>query len=254
MQAAERILRPEDPGGRSVAGGRPFPFFMKSQTLLKLIAVAGALALAGCRSESTDAVADANPAPVADADAALARLRAGNARYRGASTLVIPGVAARRAALTKGQHPSAVIVACSDSRVSPELIFNSTLGELFVLRTAGEVAGDFELGSIEYAVEHLDAKLVVVLGHTSCGAVSAACADDGHAEGHIHNLVDAIHPAVDAVKNAPGDKRLAAIDENARMIAEHLSKSEPLKSELSTHKTRVVTARYDIATGEVIWF
>ncbi len=225
---------------------------MKTKILLKLLAAAGALALAGCSTCDKAAEAVADPAPVSDADAALARLKAGNARYVAGHDVCIPAVDTRRAALTKGQKPSAVIITCSDSRVPPELLFNTTLGELFVVRTAGEVAGDVELGSIEYAVDHLDTKLVVVLGHTACGAVTAAC-QGGHAEGHIHNLVDAIRPAVEATKDAKGDKCLAAIDENARMIARQLAGSEPLKEELHKHKARVVAARYDIATGEVIW-
>ncbi len=227
---------------------------MNSKTLLKLISAAGALALVGCStvSDDTAAVAVADPAPVADADAALARLKAGNARFVAGESVSIPGIRQRRTAVASGQRPSAVILACSDSRVCPELIFNTTLGEVFVVRTAGEVAADVELGSIEYAVDHLGAKVVVVLGHTSCGAVSAAVAG-GHAKGHVHDLVDAIHPAVEATKDAPGDKSLAAIDENARMIARQLAKSSPLRAEIKEHKARVVAARYDLATGEVIW-
>ena len=210
---------------------------------------------AGCRhSDSTGitAMAVAAPGPAVDAESALARLREGNTRYRQGRNLEVPAIDARRVELAKGQHPSAVIVTCSDSRVPPELIFNTTLGEIFVVRTAGEVVGDTELGSIEYAVEHLDAKLVVVLGHTSCGAVSAACSE-GHAHGHVAALVEAIHPAVDATRNAVGDRRLAAIDENARMVARKLCESEPLHEELVSHRARVVAARYDISTGEVIW-
>lgn len=216
--------------------------------------LAAALALAGCsRGPQPDVVAAADPAPVTDAETALTRLRGGNARYRAGHNLEIPDMDKRRAALTRGQHPSAVIITCSDSRVPPELIFNATLGELFVIRTAGEVVADIELGSVEYAVDHLDTKLIVVLGHTSCGAVSAAC-EHPHATGHVNALVEAIHPAVEATQNTPGDKfHVATIDENARMIARRIASSEPLKKQIAEHKARVVAARYDIATGEVIW-
>lgn len=227
---------------------------MNPKTLSRFITAALALSLLGCsRAPEADVIADAAPAPVTDADGALARLRAGNARYRAGHHLEIPDLDKRRAAVAKGQHPSAVIITCSDSRVPPELLFNATLGELFVVRTAGEVVADIELGSIEYAVDHLDAKLIVVLGHTSCGAVSAAC-DHPHAGGHVNALVEAIHPAVEATKNKPDDKfHIATIDENARMIARRIAESEPLKKQLAEHKAKVVAARYDIATGEVIW-
>src|SRR5437773_6396301 len=109
--------------------------------------------------------------------------------------------AKRRAELTKSQHPFAIIVSCSDSRVPPEIVFDQGLGDLFVLRVAGNVIDDHSLGSIEYAVDHLAVRLIVVLGHQRCGAVKAAketIDDNGKAPGHIESLVTAIRPAVDA--------------------------------------------------------
>ncbi|MCX7971435.1 MAG: carbonic anhydrase, partial [Negativicutes bacterium] len=106
------------------------------------------------------------------ADDARQRLAEGNARYvAGKSTVVDYG--SERLATAKGQHPFAVVVSCSDSRVPPEIVFDCGIGDLFVIRTAGEVVEDVEMGSIEYAVNHLGVKLVVVLGHTECGAVKA---------------------------------------------------------------------------------
>src|SRR4029077_14598005 len=109
--------------------------------------------------------------------------------------------AKRRAELTKSQHPFAIIVSCSDSRVPPEIIFDQGLGDLFVLRVAGNVINDESLGSIEYAVDHLAVRLILVLGHQSCGAVKAAketIAAKGKAPGHIESLVTAIKPAVES--------------------------------------------------------
>src|SRR5438046_3516734 len=107
--------------------------------------------------------------------------------------------AKRRAELTKSQHPFATIVSCSDSRVPPEIVFDEGLGDLFVVRVAGNVINDESLGSIEYSVDHLGVRLVLVLGHQSCGAVKAAretVGAKGKAPGHIESLVTAIRPAV----------------------------------------------------------
>ena len=101
----------------------------------------------------------------------------------------------RRKELVEGQHPFAIILCCSDSRVPPEVIFDQGLGDLFIVRTAGNVFDNIALGSIEYAVEHLEVPLLVVLGHGQCGAVTATV-EGGHAPGHISNVVEAIQPAV----------------------------------------------------------
>src|SRR6266705_4681482 len=109
--------------------------------------------------------------------------------------------AKRRAELTKSQHPFAMIVSCSDSRVPPEIVFDQGLGDLFIVRVAGNVINDEGLGSIEYSVDHLGTRLILVLGHQSCGAVKAAretIAAKGKAPGHIESLVAAIKPAVEA--------------------------------------------------------
>src|SRR6059036_1627413 len=110
----------------------------------------------------------------------------------------------RREELAKSQHPFAVVLGCSDSRVPPEIVFDQGLGDLFVLRVAGNVINDESLGSIEYAVDHLAVRLIVVLGHQRCGAVKAekdTIAAKGEAPGHIQSLVTAIKPAVEATVN-----------------------------------------------------
>jgi carbonic anhydrase len=158
---------------------------------------------------------------------------------------------ARRKALEKGQHPFAVILDCADSRVSPELLFDEGLGDLFVIRVAGNVVDDFVLGSIEYAVEHLDTKLVMVLGHEKCGAVSAAV-EGGKTQGHLTALVQAIQPSVDATRNDPGDKVHNCVVANARRVAAQIRSSEPiLKETVEKNGLKVVAADYALDSGKV---
>jgi carbonic anhydrase len=162
-----------------------------------------------------------------------------------------------RESLTSGQHPYAVILGCSDSRVSPEVVFDEGLGELFVVREAGHVADDDTLGSIEYAVEHLHVPLIVVLGHQSCGAVAAAVGAvlrDEPVEGHILRLVDDIAPAV-VETHAESERFLdEAVHANIRQVVRRLRTCGPI---LRTHEqrgeVRVVGAYYPLQTGIVQW-
>lgn len=142
-----------------------------------------------------------------------------------------------RKANEKGQSPYAVVVACSDSRVIPEYIFSAGIGEIFVIRVAGNVVGPEEMGSIEYATSHLGARLVMILGHTNCGAVSATV--DGGTHGYIKILTDKI-------KTAIGDER----DKNAACIknVRHVVK---IIDEMSLPDVTTVGAIYDILSGEV---
>src|SRR5213596_664075 len=160
--------------------------------------------------------------------------------------------AKRRAELTKSQHPFAVIVSCSDSRVPPEIVFDQGLGDLFVLRVAGNVIDDHSLGSIEYAVDHLAVRLIVVLGHERCGAVKAAketIAAKGEAPAHIQSLVTAIQPAVDAT--AKGDLQ-ATVRENVKNVVQALRSSAPvLKAKVDSGELKVVGAYYSLDTGSV---
>ena len=158
--------------------------------------------------------------------------------------------AARRAETAGGQHPFAIIVGCADSRTAPEIVFDQNIGDLFVVRTAGNLVDDYALGSIEYAVEHLGARLIVVLGHQSCGAVQAALAG-GEAPGHIHALVHAIQPAVEAVKGKPGDPLANAIHENDALVAEKIRQKAQFGDLAS--QVRVVEGYYDLHTGKVEW-
>lgn len=170
------------------------------------------------------------------AESALAKLRAGNERFVRSS--VNPGdySHARRAELKEGQAPYAVIVSCSDSRVVPEAIFCAGLGELFVIRVAGNVLGEHELGSVEYATGHLGTNLVVVLGHESCGAVGATLS--GHAEGYIYSLTDAIAAGIGTEK----DPKAASI-KNADYVAREIARRLELPS---NGKVKVMSAFYNL--------
>ncbi|MEO8367636.1 MAG: carbonic anhydrase [Candidatus Solibacter sp.] len=185
------------------------------------------------------------------ADDALARLMAGNKRYVLHQEQHPDASVARRKSLEAGQHPFAIILGCADSRVPPELLFDQGLGDLFVVRVAGNIVDDAVLGSIEYAVEHLGAKLIVILGHEKCGAVSAAIAA-GHVPGHIGSLVDAIQPAVEASAKEPGDKVHNCVIANVRRVADQVRHSEPLlKDACERHEVKVVAADYALDSGRV---
>ena len=160
--------------------------------------------------------------------------------------------AKRRAVLAKSQHPFAIIVSCSDSRVPPEIVFDQGLGDLFVFRVAGNVINDEGLGSIEYAVDHLAVHLVVVLGHQRCGAVQAAketIAAKGKAPGHIQSLVTAIKPAVEATVDRDLD---ATIEANVKNVVRALITSTPiLKPKVDSGEVQVIGGYYSLDTGAV---
>lgn len=183
---------------------------------------------------------------------ALALLKKGNEAFvRGKPGHPDQGIS-RRAAVAAAQHPFAVIVSCSDSRVPPEIIFDRGLGDLFVVRDAGNVVWDVEIGSIEYAAEHLGVRLVVVLGHKRCGAVSAAVQGAGDEAGHIGSILKIIAPAVDAVKGAPGDEIDNAVRANVTLVRDRLRGDEPVLARMvKENKLKIVGAYYDLDTGAV---
>jgi carbonic anhydrase len=160
--------------------------------------------------------------------------------------------AKRRAELTKSQHPFAIIVSCSDSRVPPEIVFDQGLGDLFVLRVAGNVINDESLGSIEYAVDHLGVRLIVVLGHQRCGAVKAAketIAAKSKAPGHIQSLVTAIQPVVEATAKDDLDTTVKA---NVKHVVQALRSSTPiLKVKVDSGEVQVIGGYYSLDTGAV---
>ena len=198
------------------------------------------------------------------ADEALNKLLDGNKRFvESKMNTCGETTAGAREKLAKGQKPYAIILSCSDSRVPPEIIFDKSLGEIFVVRVAGNVPDQVVLGSIEYAAEHLGSPLVMVLGHERCGAVTAAVEAKGKPEGNIGAIVKAIAPAVrkakQGCKECKGcdmkDKAKlveCAIDENVKMVAHNLTKQSPIIRELvKEHKVKIVAAKYDLDDGKV---
>ncbi|HNT43627.1 MAG TPA: carbonic anhydrase [Syntrophorhabdaceae bacterium] len=157
----------------------------------------------------------------------------------------------RRDEVKAGQKPFAVIVGCSDSRIPPEILFDQGIGDLFIIRLAGNIVDDTALGSIEYAVDHLGTRLVVVLGHSKCGAVTAT-AKGGEAHGHIGSIAQAILPALENVKGQSGDLVDNAIRENAKLVTATIASSKPiLEKMVEEGKIGVVPLYYDIDTGLV---
>jgi carbonic anhydrase len=184
-----------------------------------------------------------------DSKSALKLLMDGNKRYLESKATHQDQDVKRRTEVAKGQHPAAVVITCSDSRVPPEILFDQGLGDLFVIRTAGNIVDDIGLGSVEYAVEHLGVQLVIVLGHERCGAVDAAV-KGGEAEGHIENLIKAIQPAVEEAKKQTGDLLDNAVRANVRDIVKMLKTNEPiLKKLFNEKKIDIVGARYDLDDG-----
>ncbi|MCK4303163.1 MAG: carbonic anhydrase [Candidatus Eisenbacteria sp.] len=181
----------------------------------------------------------------------LERLMVGNKRYVSSRQIHPHQAAEHRAALHDGQCPFAVILGCSDSRVPPEVIFDQGLGDLFVIRVAGNVIDDLVLASIEYAAAHLHTPLIMVLGHSQCGAITAT-ANGGEFHGHLSCVANALQSAVNAAKDQPGELVNNAAKANARMLAKLLQKSEPILSGLvASERLKVFAAYYDMDSGVV---
>jgi carbonic anhydrase len=164
----------------------------------------------------------------------------------------------RRIEIARGQTPFCVLVGCSDSRVSPELLFGRGLGELFIVRNAGNTVDTTAMGSIQYAVAELGVPLIVVLGHEKCGAVQAAVSvvkENTTFPGSIGQMVEPIVPAVLKVQGQPGDLLDNAVRENVRRTVNRLRTSEALLTEpLKAGKLKIVGARYDLDDGSVDFF
>jgi carbonic anhydrase len=191
-------------------------------------------------------------------DEALGMLMDGNKRFVKANiTHHALTIRESREALTKGQRPYAVILSCSDSRVPPEIIFDKTLGQIFVVRVAGNVADPVVLGSIEYAVEHLGSTLIMVLGHEACGAVDAAYGAAGKPEGNIGAVVGPILPAVQKAKDTMKGKDRkeqvdAAIDFNVDLVAGNLTaQSTVIKDYVDRGAVKIVKGKYHLRQGNV---
>ena len=226
---------------------------------LSSVAMAGA-ALAACQSAAPVATQNppaASPTPekiVANGAEALTRLQEGNARYVANKTTDVNESEARRVAVAKGQNPFATVFSCVDSRVPPELVFDRGLGDLFVIRTAGQVIDKAVLGSLEFGVAELKIPLLLVLGHSKCGACKAALETiehNGKAEHEINDLVEGIRPAVEKSQGMAGDALANAVKTDVELTVARLKGSPILSDAVKEGKLKVVGGIYDLDTGRV---
>lgn len=195
------------------------------------------------------------------AAAALARLREGNARFVANDMTARASSEGRRAELVAGQAPFAIVLGCSDSRVPAELVFDQGFGDLFVIRVAGNVVAPSQVGSVEFAAARFGTRLVVVMGHSQCGAIVAALEElQGQAttpSRNLRSIVDRVRPSVEAVlagrQGDPQDRLIgAAVRANVRASVDHLRHgSELLEQLIRTDGLRVVGAEYSLETGRV---
>lgn len=219
-------------------------------TLMSKIYVPAALVAAVAFTWAARPLVGAGASAAADA---LDRLTDGNARFVAGVLADQPVDQARRAELVKGQAPYAIVLSCADSRVPPEIVFNTGLGELFVIRAAGEVADRSVIASIEYGAEHLHSPLLVVMGHDSCGAVKASMAATATLGPNLDYLVKAIRPAVDRTKTADAQAWLqAAIMANIeQVITDLLARSPIVAHAVRTGALQVVGGFYELESGRV---
>lgn len=220
-----------------------------------LLVAGAAAAVSGGFSFSASAQAPATPPNAISPDAALKRLMDGNARYV-ANTPTQRDFSAGRAARATAQFPFASILGCADSRVAPELAFDEGAGELFVVRVAGNFVNEDGLASLEFGAKVLGAPLIMVLGHSSCGAVDATInvlRDNVQLPGHLPELVNSLKPGVEKAKaEKPANLLDAAIAANVSYNVERLKTAKPILAEMvSQGKVKVVGAVYDLATGKV---
>lgn len=223
------------------------------------VAGLAAMGVGTARAEEAKPGAVAHPVGTeVTAQEALDLLKAGNAEFLTDAPFRRGESRAHRLELAAGQSPFAVLVGCSDSRVSPELLFGRALGELFIVRIAGNTVGVAALGSIEYAVGHLGVPLVVVLGHERCGAVQAAVdvvTTNATFPGRIGDMVEPIIPAVLAARDMPGDLMINAVRANVERVVTGIMQSSPMiRDGVTEGSARVVGAVYDLEDGVVTFF
>ena len=196
--------------------------------------------------------ASSQPAP--SADALWADLMAGNKRFVAGKPRA-RGLVALRRKLASGQTPHVMVLSCSDSRVPPEAIFDQSLGDLFVVRTAGNIAGPITLGSLEYSASRFHSSVLVVLGHQACGAVGAACSGEKMPSPNLDAIVVKIAPAVTKARSyAKADALIeSAIKENVHQSAKDVLANSPiLREAVKSGKLTVIEAEYSFDTGEVV--
>ncbi len=194
------------------------------------------------------------------ADEALSRLREGNHRF---TTNVSSNKAytwSLRKELAEGQHPFAVVVGCSDSRVPVEIVFDQGLGDLFVIRVAGNIVAPSQIGSVEFAIEQFGTRLVVVMGHTQCGAIKAAVDDIAEPSPNLQSIVSRVKPAVDQVLADGGDQSndalvARAVEANVRASVRQLEQgSDIIHNFIQNKGLKIIGAEYSLDSGEVRFF
>jgi carbonic anhydrase len=219
-------------------------------------------AVSGCGTSNTKQAVTLPPGPtfatesprrpIDTPEMALTELQDGNQRFVN-GLMRHPGqTPERRRQLSKYQEPFAVVLTCSDSRCPAEVLFDQGLGDLFVIRVAGNIIGSAVLGSVEYALDHLGTPLVMVLGHQNCGAVTAtleSIRDNTIAPGDVKALVDAITPAVAIAEQRPGDLLDNTIRVNAERSRDTILSAPELKSALDKREVKVVAAYYSLDSG-----
>ena len=228
----------------------------------------GAAVLAACGTksnappETATVTVPASPAitteaarpTISEPDAALKQLTDGNRRFVDAQMAHPAQSPEHRLLVSRGQQPFATILTCSDSRLPPEVIFDQGLGDLFVVRVAGNITDDTLLGSVEYAVGHLNTPLVVVIGHQRCGAVEATLESIQHdavPHGDVAALVKAITPAVPVAEKRSGDLLENTIRVNAEMSRDTIAKSSELAEPLKAGRLKVLAGYYSLDDGTV---
>ena len=234
--------------------GRHFHALPRRRQLVGLAAAAVGMGFLGVPARAREAKAPPKPGNVLTPDAALHELMQGNSRYAQGLTRR-HDFRSERAALVAGQNPYAGILSCADSRVAPEFAFDSARGDLFVVRVAGNFLNDDNLASFEYGVAELRTPLLMVLGHSACGAVSSTIKSiDSNTTlpGHLPSLVASLAPAVKAARGAPGDLLANAIRANVRMNVERLKTATPILSKaVEEKKLLVVGGYYNLSDGIV---
>lgn len=239
---------------------------LKTKTVILIGCAAAALISSGCarneRPPSARTTIQAAPQPTAkepvatNGNEALAALQRGNDRFVGGTLRHENQGAERRKELTGSQHPFATILSCSDSRVPPELLFDQGLGDLFVVRVAGNFAAVDDLGSIEYAVDHLHTPLVMVLGHESCGAVTAAllpASERAKESKEIQSLLTQLLPSVKGIDPTLANAQQVSlgVEANVRANVARLQANPDLKEHIAAGQLQIVGGVYELESGKV---
>ena len=227
----------------------------RSLMALGIAAAATAAGVTRALAPAPAAAASGKPTTLTS-DQALSALKDGNARYVSEPQQCVVGLAQARAQVAEAQAPWATIISCADSRVPPELVFGGLgVGELFVARNAGNLVDTATMGTVEYGAAVLGSPLIVVMGHSHCGAVSAACdvvTKNATFPGSIGPMIDPIVPAAIAVRDAPGDYLDNAVRESAKRTAARLATTSFVLADLLTAgKLKIIAAHYELASGVV---